>query len=214
MPYYMPSVVLILCLMLGCSGSGSDDNDHDIDQATLQEVETALGAVVNETTGAVHAVVAQLPLTLGRQQVTATQESVNLQVACLENGQLRVAGQATDDDPGFTLAATVLFMNCDGLNGTLTGNVEGLREVTADGTEIGYNATLNGTVTNAGSLTFDQVVIAASRSAIAGDTTGAIDGNLTATCGPERLTCTMDALVFPQDPVTVRAILAASCQRN
>ena len=212
--YHLPSVVLVLGLILGFVGCNGDSNDDDIDQATLQEVETILSAVINETTEAVNAVEAQLFPAPVRQQVTTRQEPVNLPVVCLEGGQLRVVGQVLTEDTGFTLDATESFTNCDGLNGTIAVTAEVTREVTDDGVETAYTATLNGTVINACTLAFNQTVVAASRSALTGDTVGTIDGAITATCESTSFTCLLDALVFPQDPATVRVILADSCLRH
>ena len=213
--YHAPSVVLGLCLTLGGAGCTSDNNDNAVDQATLQEVETALSSTVNNVTAAVNDVEARQAAAVVRQQVTTNQEPINVPpVACLDSGELRVAGQVTVDDTSLALAATLSFINCDGLNGAVAANVEGIRVVEADGVALEYDATLNGAVTNDCSLTFDQVVVSASRSAVAGDTTGTIDGAISATCGPVSLMCSLEALVFPQGPDTVTAILANSCQRN
>jgi hypothetical protein len=195
-------IVLLTPALSGCGGGSDGDGEgggDPVDTATLSQFNTAINDVLNTAGDALGQVEMSSEARQARREGGTRQATIDVNVACPENGNFLLRGQADFNDPTFTVNADLTLNGCNGIDGTLTytGEATFTEEI------FSFNLSLEGNVsTPECTINFDAFEQSASTNLNTQDFVVSLDGSISATCNGESFRCTMDGLSISDSDVS------------
>jgi hypothetical protein len=187
-------IVLLTLALSGCGGGSDGDGEgggDPVDTATLSQFNTALNAVMNTAGDALGQVEMSSEARQARREGGTRQATIDLNVACPENGSFLLSGQADFNDPTFSFNAELTLNGCNGIDGMLTYT----GEATLSGDIFSFSLRLDGDVsTQECTVNFAAFEQSASGNTNTQDFVVFLGGSISATCNGASFRCTMDGL--------------------